>query len=171
MGEKPSATAKARRAAKQNAEREEQKRKLLLAVAYLDTRRQYKGSELEEIQLQVKQAMPMLQESMAVKMVDVLCLGVGGYFSDEHNERVVGKFALELEDHLEESGIAIDSFTIHPYDLIGEAIQDCIERCEATTQNSSGAAGLAPSREVSTIPGIRVNLGVKYWPRALVRRS
>ena len=90
----------------------------------------------------------MLQESMAARAVSVLCLNVGEYFSDEHNGRVVGEFVLELEAHLEESGFAVDSFTEHPINMIGEAIQDCIERYEATTQNNSGAAGLAPSQEV-----------------------
>ena len=73
MGRKNSAAAKARRTAEQNAEREEQKRKILLQVAYCDTRLQYKASELEEIRLQVRQAMPMLQESMAARAVSVLC--------------------------------------------------------------------------------------------------
>jgi len=77
--------------------------------------------------------------------VSVLCLGVGEYFSDEHNERVVSEFKLELEAHLEESGYAIE---ICPINIIGEAIQDGIERYEATTQNSSGAAELAPSQQV-----------------------
>jgi len=148
MGRKNSAAAKARRTAEQNAEREEQKRKILQQVAYCKTRLQYKASELEEIRLQVRQAMPMLQESMAARAVDVLCLGQGNYFPDEHNERVAGEFVPELEAHLEESGFAIDSFTEHPVDMIGEAIQECIERYEATTQNSSGAAGLAPSQQV-----------------------
>jgi len=148
MGRKNSAAAKARRTAEQNAEREEQKRKILQQVAYCKTRLQYKASELEEIRLQVRQAMPMLQESMAARAVSVLCLSVGEYFSDEHNNRVVDEFVPELMAHLEESGFAIDSFTEHPINMIGEAIQECIERYEATTQNSSGAAGLAPSQEV-----------------------
>jgi len=71
------------------------------------------------------------------------------YFPDEHNERVVSKFMQELEAHLEESGIAIDSFSIRPINIIGDAIpRDCIDRYEARTQNSSGAARLAPSQEV-----------------------
>ena len=95
--------------------------------------------------------MPMIRESMAAKAVAVFCLGVGGCFPDEHNARIVSEFAQELEAHLEESGIAIDSFSIHPMDIISEAIQACIDRYEARTQNSSGAAGLAPSQEVALL--------------------
>lgn len=148
MGRKNSAAAKARRTAEQNAEREEQKREILLQIAYLKTRQQYKASELEEIRLKVRQAMPMLQESMAARAVSVLCLSIGEHFSDEHNNRVVDEFVPELKAHLEESGYAIDSFTECPINIIGEAIQECIRRYEATTQNSSGAAELAPSQQV-----------------------
>ena len=83
----------------------------------------------------------MLQTSMDARAVDVLCLGMGQSFPPKHNERVVSEFAAELDTHVEECGLAIESFSIHPVEQIIDIIHRHMERKQAIAQRSSGAAG------------------------------